>query len=591
LRADRFPPDPVVELRQLLRTTRDELPLRYPEVAKAIEGVKPDDRDAAILNQRERLLAARVKALHTLPELRRALLLQNWQLAQPGEALSDMDRKYRDQVADRFRAEVRRIFTGVKQILQEGDVESQLALLNMLAELAPTALRAAEEASNLGRGFDREVAKLVDEGKTPVVRETAARALGQIFPNPEVAVPSLRQLLQPPHTVAERQAAAFGLQSLIRVVTLLATGSSIETRTKTEVGIKDVITTSTAVVPVACLGLEDPDPEVRRLSAEAIEQAAAALSSYAPHPRPEEDVTGGTLLPEDVARIRKDLSPLMLALKAKAGVLRQAAGDRDPLVRVAVMRALEIIGTVRQQFQQSTPAGAVNPGTGDPLLQTVTEALPAVIRELSDPAVPGRLKALDVLETMGPDAAPAIPDLVRVTRDPELFVRWSAARTLGKIGPVDTPATLPALTRLLQDVDLDVAVAAARALGYYGPEAKAAVPALIQSLKKASDGRMRLAVIASLKEIGTDSRPAIPALVAALTDPDLDVRRAAAEALGLFGPTAAEAAPALRAALQQNRADLADPVLRVREAAARVRQAISDALLTIVAAEKVKDIP
>ena len=48
---------------------------------------------------------------------------------------------------------------------------------------------------------------------------------------------------------------------------------------------------------------------------------------------------------------------------------------------------------------------------------------------LTDPDPVARRAAVDVLETMGADAAPALPGLVRALSDRDLFVRWTAARS------------------------------------------------------------------------------------------------------------------------------------------------------------------
>src|SRR5688572_1980020 len=48
----------------------------------------------------------------------------------------------------------------------------------------------------------------------------------------------------------------------------------------------------------------------------------------------------------------------------------------------------------------------------------------------------------------GPDAEPAVPDLIRLLDDPDLEVRKSAARALGRIGPA-AQAAVPALMRSL----------------------------------------------------------------------------------------------------------------------------------------------
>jgi HEAT repeat protein len=545
----------------------DDLPALYPGVARPAETATPEERLAALSKERERLLAAHVNALRTIPEMRRALLLQEWRQDPTGDdPLTKMDQKYRSQLAKRFQESVSRV-------LLKGNEESQLGVLNMLAESGPT-IRTIEDTDRVQTVQD-DVANLVRKGQTATVRAAAALALGQIFPPPDVAAPALRSLLEPPHTVTERRAAAAGLFNFIRLISqpTLTITADLKAATKAEANPREILNAGKAVLSAASPGLADPDPEVRRWCARAIYQAAAGLSTHGPHPGSREAT--GIALP--VQQLRQ----LMLALREKASLLKDALNDTDLQVRLWALQALEQAGTARQQFERSAPNSAVVPGAGDPVLETLKTTLPSVIRDLSDPAVQVRLRALDVLETMGPQAAPAVPSLVRATADPNVFVRWASARGLGEIGPLDTARTVPALARLVFDRDLDVGLAATKALERYGPAAKAAIPDLILALR-ATDARKRLAAIAALEGIGTDAKTAIPALSVALTDVDMDVRRAAADLLAKFGPAAAGAEPALRRALEQSLIELSDPNERVREQAAKVRQAVSDAMLSIM---------
>ena len=61
-------------------------------------------------------------------------------------------------------------------------------------------------------------------------------------------------------------------------------------------------------------------------------------------------------------------------------------------------------------------------------------------------------------------AAPALPALVTALRDSDRFIRWSAVRTLGKIGPSAGLPAQPELIRVLLDPDGDLREAAATAL-------------------------------------------------------------------------------------------------------------------------------
>jgi HEAT repeat protein len=230
------------------------------------------------------------------------------------------------------------------------------------------------------------------------------------------------------------------------------------------------------------------------------------------------------------------------------------------------------------QLVQARPAAFVKPGddklppprpvgNGNPATATLNRALFAVVDGLSDPQVRVRLASVDVLEMMGESAIPAIPALVGALRDPNLFVRWAAARTLGKLAPHGADQAVPALARLLpRPEDYSVRLAATNALALYGPAARAAVPALGDAVGK-GDIEARVAAMKALEAIGTDAAPALPAIAWGLKDSSTQVRAESARVLGRFGPLAARALPALRKAMT-------DP-------AEDVRRAASDAILAI----------
>src|SRR5262249_62046752 len=100
--------------------------------------------------------------------------------------------------------------------------------------------------------------------------------------------------------------------------------------------------------------------------------------------------------------------------------------------------------------------------------------------------------------------------LARALAAPVLFVRWAAARTLGKLRYTETADdVVPPLVKLVTcDEDLDVRLASATALERYGPAAGAAVPELARAVN-AGDVELRVAVIRALQGIGTAAAPAI----------------------------------------------------------------------------------
>jgi HEAT repeat protein len=107
-------------------------------------------------------------------------------------------------------------------------------------------------------------------------------------------------------------------------------------------------------------------------------------------------------------------------------------------------------------------------------------------------------------------------------RDPVVQAR--ASLLLGSIG---RPA-VPVLIEGLKDEDKDVRTAAAAALISIGPEARFAVGTLVRALKD-EDYFVRWNSAVALGEIG--DKEAVPALMETLADENIDVRKAAADAL------------------------------------------------------------
>lgn len=207
----------------------------------------------------------------------------------------------------------------------------------------------------------------------------------------------------------------------------------------------------------------------------------------------------------------------------------------------------------------------------DPIGTLLVQVLPGVVScGIRDPNPEARRAAHEAVEAAGAAGAPYIGELIKSLKDKDLFVRWIAARTLGKLAPREADAVVAGLVALLDDVDLDPRIAAAKAIGLYGPDAAGAVPPLAERSLK-GDAEWRLTAIKALESIGTASVKALPALAKLLTDIDPRIRTEAARTMGRFGPLAKDHLETLRSLTVDADSD--------------VRKAASDAIQAIIPAK------
>jgi HEAT repeat protein len=553
------------------------------------------------LELRQKTLEKRVDALRDTGEMRRALELPDWR--DDDEVLAGIDVPQRERIFKRFQKTL-------QDALASNDPTTQLAAASLLADIGPklrTGAKATERtkrpraAGSMMRVFAPDLVKLIHRSKDTAVRTAAARALGKI--NPDILTPDVKKSDQVAPTLgnllttgnlAERRAAAEALLNLVRVPTQL-----LKEKTGTfesDVWAGQAVANARVVVPEAGPGLRDRDIEVRRSAAQTIEEAAIALRDRIADAR--RDFPQGRELTEDekkdledykkeVAAEWEEVKPLTEVLRKETKDIISASSDPDPRVRLMARRTVEEMGVARQRLQKRAesvemPAkgtGALEGATtvaylgkgealadtdqpakdDKPLADSLRTAVPALMAGLTDPDVRARRAAAEALESLGNEAAPAIPALIRALGDGDFIVRWIAVRTLGKFGAKQSAGAIPALARLLDDSDLDVRVQAATVLGSFGPAAAEAVPSLLAGVG-AGDATLAVMAIKALVSITKDAEQVVPTLIRALSARDARVRAAAAAALSKYGRAARSAANALRALLD-------DPDVEVRKAA------------------------
>jgi HEAT repeat protein len=268
-------------------------------------------------------------------------------------------------------------------------------------------------------------------------------------------------------------------------------------------------------------------------------------SKPSPLPSKEPDKNKETVLPPSTRSSRDNAPVVMLGAPIKL----PASGGRKPLdVRYqgayAPRSPVIVTAAYRAQQPDELPPPMVIPEK-DPGIQGTIRVM---IENLKHPDYRVRLAAVDTLETFGKQAEAAIPAMVAALRDYNKFVRWSSARTLGRLHPRQADEVVPGLMRLLDDrEEPSVRIAAAQALELYGEHAKKAVPLLARVINR-GDREYILAILKAIQGIGTDAAPALPNVAWVLSDRTQppSVRIEAANTLARFGPLAKDQLPILR---------------------------------------------
>jgi HEAT repeat protein len=567
--------DPIEDLRRDLRVRVFD-PRQNPEA----------------LTARRKALTSDIEQLRGVGDMRKAVMLNEWLDQDQEAAIANIDRTLREGLLQKLQQTLR-------DTMKSGDPTARLAAATMIGEMG-ISIRGSTGANNLPDpgGFSRsmapDLANLVEHDPDPAVRSAAAQALANINPPPQVAAGAIRALLQNSNPVLRRAASSSLMTLMQRIIQINPV------RGKNILGVEaspvEIVQTGRAALPVAAIGITDPDPQVRRDSADTFRLAGVALLDMLPSAddrrivMPQSPGKPDTLgIPETTPEV---VRPLAAALLAQAMTVARASRDPDAGVRLRACQALEDMATARQRITGKggsditfPPPGGDDGGSSrldtrheyvsfaraqtqpQTAAQVIEATLKTVPRDLRDPDVAIRLAALDYLEMLGPDAAPAAPAIIAAFQDPNLFVRWAATRVLGKIGPVNLNESIPALARLLSDPDLDVRVTAATVLEHFGKDAAPAADALARVVNR-GDAEFRIAALRALQAVGPRAADHVPVIVVALRHPDERVRRAAAIVLGRLGPAASAAEPALRMALSDKDAE--------------VRKDASDALLDII---------
>ncbi|MDB5392237.1 MAG: repeat-containing protein [Planctomycetaceae bacterium] len=212
--------------------------------------------------------------------------------------------------------------------------------------------------------------------------------------------------------------------------------------------------------------------------------------------------------------------------------------------------AAEMLTKMGPEASAAGPAMMSALRDSDPHLQAVCAASLPKIKVPAESAVPLLTEFLKTKHTVivaralseyRGAASSALPELIKLLEDKSQSteVRWSAARTIGKIGPASLSA-VPVLIAHINDEAPTIREHCAEAIGDIGPTAVEGVPALIVALKDV-DQRVRRDAVRSLGYIGPEARTALPEIKKLLKDPVQRVKDATLTALKAIAPDEAAA--------------------------------------------------
>jgi HEAT repeat protein len=225
--------------------------------------------------------------------------------------------------------------------------------------------------------------------------------------------------------------------------------------------------------------------------------------------------------------------------------LLDTAAEGDWQAAEVRWQAAEILGQIGEEAQTSSEKLLAALRDPDLHVRLVAATSLPQINAPADRAVPALQELLEsdvsesvlrALSVYGPDAGPALEDLVGILADQtmETELRWNAARTLGKLREAGAKA-IPALVEHLEDAEPTVREHCAEALGDIGPLALETVPNLLAVLDDPAV-RVRRDAVRSLGQIGAPADQVLPAIKPLLNDPEEIVRDAARTAWKAIAP-------------------------------------------------------
>jgi len=351
--------------------------------------------------------------------------------------------------------------------------EAVPALIAALKDSEWNVRDSAEEAlEDIGPAAKKAVPALIAALKDSdwKVRKFAAKALGEIGPAAKKAVPALIALHS---DWIDREAALsalrkMGLEAVPALIAALK-DSDRKVRESAAKALGDIGPAAKEAVPALIAALKDGDRFVQSLAAKVLgeigpaakEAVLALIDAQKDSDRKVRESAAEAL--EDIGPAAKEAVPaLIAALKDSDRKIRkfaaEALGKIGPAAKEAVPELIAALKDVDRKVREfaAKALGEIGPAA--------KEAVPALIAALKDVDRFVQSLAANALGKIGPAAKEAVPALIAALKyNNNWLVRGLAAEALGKIGPTAKEA-VPALIAALKDSGRTVGDSAAKAL-------------------------------------------------------------------------------------------------------------------------------
>jgi HEAT repeat protein len=405
------------------------------------------------------------------------------------------------------------VMATLKEVAQPGVPMLIEALKNEKAQYWGCVL--AAELGPKAKAAVGELTKLVVHSE-PEVRLQACMALAEIGPDAAAATDALMAALNGDKQTGVRYAAAFALGKM-------GAKSAISNLQK-ELHSKDEF-----LRLVCAFSLAKLQPE----NAAVVRQAAIFIAKGLTSERKEVRHVASRGLAELDAPAEVTGAALVDALKsADDAVIRNVVAELAQHGAKAVPRLSKAL----ENKELRVMAAMVLARIGADAKGATAALAAAVASSRDDPQFCG--EAQFALAAIGPDAAAAIPALIASLSSDHEHIQTTACFALGKMGPAAKDASQEALVALFKDNDGFVRLASAWALMKIFPGnsnvSTRVVPVLVEGLAQ-HEGKVQLEIISSLGVIGPLAKEALPALQKAAESFDPAVQAAAADAIKKIG--------------------------------------------------------